>query len=176
VAGDEGRTYQNGAKIKQVEWGKMHNPNNRRQVVNFIILIVGFCLISIFAGYVFGYGTGDDFSIIVGWILAISYGGLLLAILIRKEFIQRPRYVELIGTGVMLTSRLGSQRFVPWDNIRHLAIDFATPERWHGQIYHDAKIKLFDGSEILVIHDIAMAVKKAYETATGRSMPHIKWG
>jgi hypothetical protein len=144
-------------------------------VVNFIILIVGFCLISIFAGYVFGYGTGDDFSIMVGWVLAISYGGLLLAILIRKEFIQRPRSVELIDPGVMLMSRLGSQRFVPWDNIRYLAIDFTTPEKWHGQIYHDAKIKLFNGSEILVIHEIAMAVKKRYETVTGRSISQIKW-
>ena len=176
MAGDEGRTYQNDAKIKQVEWRRMHNPNNRQQVANFIIAIIVFNLVIISAGYIIGYGYSDDFAVILGWTVALSYGGLLLTILLMKEFVRRPRTVEIFGSGIMLTSRLGSERFVPWDGIRYLAIDYRTEEEWHGKIYHDAKLKMFDGSVVFVTHEIGMAVRKAYETATGRSIPQIKWG
>jgi hypothetical protein len=154
----------------------MHNPNNKQQVAGLLLLIIGSFLIGIIVGYVFGYGSNDQFPIILGWIMAILWCAFLVETLIEKELIKRPRFVELLSSGIMLTSRLGSERFVPWEGIRYVAIDHRPEEEWHGKIYHDAKLKMFNGSVVFVTQDIGMAVKKAYEKATGRSMPQIHWG
>ncbi len=147
---------------------RLCNPCNRQQALFLGLSAIGeFSIIFLFAAAV---SEGRPFVIWLGLAVALAASGISVAALMTREFIQRPRMLELSPDGIRAFSRWGSSRLIPWNNLERVEVSVTT-ERLFGRTYRDAKVTT-SKSKFCMMTDYhnALAIKEDYEMVTRKTL------
>lgn len=144
------------------------NRHNKQFIYGIIIIaVVEFSFFSVIAVILGVYGGHFSYGKYVSFSIAILITSLLLLALLLKEFILRPRTIEIQPNGILLISQWGRRRFVPWNWIKSISLS-ATTERWNQESYREAKIFTAESTFwVMTYREIAESIIDAHKEATG---------
>ena len=157
------------ATESELVFGVWKNPHNKEFIRNLLIMAIVLFSFFLFLAVVFAlYGGHFDYGFYIWLFIAIFISSLLLLGIIVREYIQRPKYIEIQPSGILTTSQWGSKRFIPWNWMKYV---FTYSYSGNPKLYYsqrEAFLFTLDASiSLLICLDVVKRIILAYKGMTG---------